>query len=79
MLYALLFLPALLALAWVFRPRREAIVEESAASVEANPFETLDTLLAELERTTLEERDVAELEALAEELERAALQLERVA
>ena len=78
MLYALLFLPALLALAWVFRPRREQIVEETAA-VEDNPFDTLETLLGELERTTFEERDAAELEALAEELERAARRLERVA
>jgi hypothetical protein len=78
-LYVLLFLPALLALAWVFRPRRDLIVEETTAAVEHNPFETLETLLAELERTTLEERDVAELEALAAELERAAVQLERVA
>jgi hypothetical protein len=78
-LYVLLFLPALLALAWVFRPRRDLIVEETTAAVEYNPFETLETLLAELERTTLEERDVAELEALAAELERAAIQLERVA
>lgn len=80
MLYALLlFLPALLGLAWVFRPQRERIVEETAAPVADNPFDTLETLLAELERTTLEERDVAELEALAEELERAARELERVA
>ena len=78
MLYALLFLPALVTIAWVFRPRRARIVEETAA-VEDNPFDTLETLLAELERTTLEERDVAGLEALADELERAAAQLERVA
>ena len=78
MLYALLFLPALVTIAWVFRPRRARIVEETAA-VEDNPFDTLETLLAELERTTLDERDVAGLEALAEELERAAAQLERVA
>jgi hypothetical protein len=78
-LYALFFLPALLALAWVFRPRRDRIVAETAAAVEDNPFETLETLLAELERTTLEERDVAELEGLAAELERAAARLERVA
>jgi hypothetical protein len=74
----LLFVPALLAVAWILRPRRERIVEETAV-VESNPFGTLETLLAELERTTLEERDVAELEALADELERAARELERVA
>jgi hypothetical protein len=78
MLYALLFLPALVTIAWVFRPRRARIVEETA-TVEDNPFDTLETLLAELERTTLDERDVAGLEALADELERAAAQLERVA
>ena len=53
MLYALLFLPALVTIAWVFRPRRARIVEETA-TVEDNPFDTLETLLAELERTTLE-------------------------
>jgi hypothetical protein len=78
MLYALLFLPALVTIAWVFRPRPARIVEETAA-VDDNPFDALETLLAELERTTLEERGVAELEALADELERAAAQLERVA
>lgn len=78
MLYALLFLPALLAIAWILRPRRVAVVEETAI-VDGNPFDTLESLLAELERTTLEERDVAELEALAAELERTALELERVA
>jgi len=77
-LYALLLLPALLALAWVVRPRRERIVEETA-TVADNPFDTLETLLGELERTTLVERDVTELEALAAELERAARRLERVA
>ncbi|HET8528022.1 MAG TPA: hypothetical protein VFL60_03860 [Gaiellaceae bacterium] len=78
MLYALLFLPALLALAWILRPRRERIVEEAATTAD-NPFDTLESLLAELERSTLAERDVAELEALAGELERAARELERVA
>ena len=79
MLYALLFLPALLALAWAFRPQRARIVEETAGAGDGNPFDALETLLAELERTTLEERDVAELEALGAELERAARRLERVA
>ena len=78
MLYALLFLPALLAIVYVVthRPR---IVEEAVVAPEENPFEALDSILARLESATLEERDVAELEALAEELERAAAQLERVA
>jgi len=80
-LYALLFLPALVAIAFVVLRRRPAvaILEEAAAPEPQNPFETLEALLAELERTTLEERDPAELEALAAELERTALQLERVA
>ena len=75
MLYALLFLPALLAIAYVvvraWRP--VTIVEEAAVS-----YRSLDTLLDELERKTLDERDVAELEALAQELEAAAARLEGV-
>jgi hypothetical protein len=43
-----------------------------------NPFATLEGLLGELERKTLDERAVAELEALAAELEAAAARLERV-
>jgi hypothetical protein len=74
-LYALLFLPALLAAAYVVSRRPKTLAE----SVVENPFETLDTILARLESATLEERDVAELERLADELERAAQDLERVA
>jgi hypothetical protein len=75
MLYALLFLPALLAIAFVMT-RRTRTLEEA---VPVNPFETIDSLLTKLESATLDERDVAELERLADELERAARQLERVA
>ena len=77
MLYALLFLPALVAIAYVVH-RRPRIVEEAVVAPE-NPFETIDSLLTKLESATLEERDVTELERLADELERAAQQLERVA
>jgi hypothetical protein len=77
-LYALLFLPALLAIAYVVH-RRPRIVEEAVVAAGENPFEAVDALLARLESTTLEERDVDELEQLADELERAALALERVA
>jgi hypothetical protein len=77
-LYALLFLPAFLAVGYLLmRARRPVtIVEETA--VTDTPFSTLETLLEELERKTLDERDVAELEALADELEAAAQRLERV-
>jgi hypothetical protein len=77
-LYALLFLPALLAIAYVVvRARRPVTIAEEAV-VSASPFAALDTLLGELERKTLDERDVAELEQLAAELEAAAARLERV-
>lgn len=75
MLYALLFLPALLATVYV-ASRRTRTLEEA---VVVNPFETIDSLLTRLESATLEERDVTELERLADELERAARELERVA
>jgi hypothetical protein len=79
-LHALLFLPALVAIAFVLlRPRPGAEILAETAAPPENPFDTLETLLGELERTTLEERDPAELEALAEELERTAARLERVA
>ena len=81
MLYALLFLPALVAIGWiVMRSRRPVtIVEETAVAEPSAPFSALETLLDELERKTLDERDVEELEALAAELEAAAARLERVA
>ena len=91
MLYALLFLPALVAIAYVvLRWRRgpkhervvvlaEAVPEPQARiSGEADPLQALETLLAELERATLDERDVEELERLAEQLEATARELERV-
>jgi hypothetical protein len=76
-LYALLFLPALLGIAYVLRPRRVRLVEEAAAVVPANPFDTIDAILGQLESATLDERGVDELERLAAELEAAASQLER--
>jgi hypothetical protein len=81
MLYALLFLPALVAIAYVVtRARRPvAVLAEAAPPPSANPFDSLESLLAELESATLDERDVEELERLAAELEHAVLELERVA
>ena len=55
MLYALLFLPALLAVAYVVH-RRPKVLD---AAVESNPFETLDAVLAELEAAALELERVA--------------------
>jgi hypothetical protein len=76
-LHALLFLPAVAAIAFLLlRTRPRATILEEA--VPPNPFDSLETLLAELERITLDERDVAELERLATELERTAQELERV-
>jgi hypothetical protein len=77
MLYALLFLPALVAIAFVvLRPPRTTIAEEA---IVANPFDVIDSILEQLESATLEERGVVELERLAAELEAAASQLERAA
>jgi len=77
--YALLFLPALLGIAYVVvRWRRPVTIVEETAAVD-NPFAELEALLEKLEAATLDERDVAELEALAVELEAAASRLERVA
>ena len=60
-LYALLFLPALVAIAYVLRPRpklvEEAVVAPEPATISGDvddPFATLDHLLAELERTARE-------------------------
>ena len=91
MLYALLLLPVLLAVASVVVRRRgrpaepvhvvvaEAVPQPVARiSGEADPLQALETLLAELERATLDERDVEELERLAEQLEATARELERV-
>jgi hypothetical protein len=91
MLYALLFLPALVALAVVFRPRPARVVAEAAPpavsiSGDADPLAALDAVLADLERATvridgadeLDEHAVAALEDLADRVERAAARLERV-
>lgn len=67
-LYALLFLPALAAIAYVVLRRPKTLAE----AVPENPFAELDALLGELESATLEERTADELVALAERLERIA-------
>jgi len=67
-LYALLFLPALAAIAFVVLRRPKTLAE----AVPENPFAELDALLGELESATLDERSAAELVALAERLERIA-------
>ena len=78
MLLALLFLPAVAAIAYVLvRARRKVTIVEEAAGAD-NPFAELDALLEKLEAATLDERDVAELEQLAAELEAAAARLEGV-
>lgn len=94
MLYALLFLPAIAAIAFVvLRPRAkprvlaEAVPSPATIAGDADPIAALDALLAELEGATvrigaadeLNERTVSELEQLAEKLEAAAASLERVA
>ena len=68
MLYALLFLPALAAIAFVLLRRPKTLAE----AIPENPFAELDALLGELESATLEERTADELVALAERLERIA-------
>jgi hypothetical protein len=92
MLYALLFLPALLAIAFVLVHRRPVRVLAEAAPAPAtisgdlDPMAELDALLAELEGATvriggadeLDERAVVELERLADRFEAAAASLERV-
>lgn len=94
MLYALLFLPAIVAIAFVvMRPRAkprvlaEAVPAAATITGEVDPIAALDALLSELESATvriggadeLDERAVVELEQLAEKLEAAAASLERVA
>jgi hypothetical protein len=93
-LYALLFLPALVAIAFVVLgpPRKQRVLAEAVPppatiSGDAGPIAALDALLAQLECTTvrisgadeLDERAVADLEQLAEKLEAAVASLERVA
>jgi hypothetical protein len=92
-LYVLLFLPAIVAIAFVLlRPRKvrvlaEAVPPPTEVSGDVDPLAALDALLAELERTTVridgadtfDDGAVAELEQLAEKLEAAAASLVRVA
>ena len=90
-LYALLFLPAILAIAFVLVRRPVRVLEEvapAAATIsgDVDPIATLDALLAELEGATvriddadeLDDNAVVELERLADMLEAAAASLERV-
>jgi hypothetical protein len=82
-LYALLFLPAILASVFVLVRRPVRVLDEIALppptiSGDVDPVVTLDTLLAELEGATLDERAAIELERLADLLEAAAASLERV-
>jgi len=84
-LLALLFLPAVLASAYVLvrmRVRPRVLAESAAAapsvSGDPDPIAALDVLLADLEQSTLDERDAAELEQLAERLEAATALLEGV-
>jgi hypothetical protein len=82
-LYALLFLPAILASVFVLVRRPVRVLDEIALppptiSGDVDPVVTLDTLLAELEGATLDERAATELERLADMLEAAAASLERV-
>jgi hypothetical protein len=90
-LYALLFLPAVLAIAFVLVRRPVRVLAEVATppatiSGSVDPIATLDALLAELEGATvridgadeLDEHAVLELEQLADKFEAAAAALERV-
>jgi hypothetical protein len=90
-LYALLFLPAILAVGFVLVRRPVRVLEEIAPppatlSGDVDPIATLDALLAELEGATvridgadeLDDNAVVELERLADMLEAAAASLERV-
>jgi uncharacterized lipoprotein YajG len=89
---ALLFIPALVAIAVVVLVRRPVRVLAEVAAPPAtisgavDPIATLDALLAELEGATvrldgadeLDDNAVAQLERLADKLEAAAASLERV-
>jgi hypothetical protein len=90
-LYALLFLPALAAIAFMLVRRPVRVLAEAAApavtiSGNVDPIATLDALLADLEGATvringadeLDDQAVLELERLADMLEQAAASLERV-
>jgi hypothetical protein len=91
MLYALLFLPALVAIVFVLVRRPVRVLAEAAPppatiSGDVDPLATLDALLTELEGATvridgadeLDKDAVMELERLADMLEEAAASLERV-
>lgn len=73
-LYLLLFVPALVAAAFVLRRRRVVVLAEPA--IPENVFDSLEQALTELERARLDDLD--ELERLAELLETTAKRLERV-
>ena len=88
MLYALLFVPAVVAIAFVLfraRPRvlAEAVPAPPELSGEVDPIAALDALLVELEQATaridgadeLDDDAVTRLEQLAEKLEAAAASL----
>jgi hypothetical protein len=90
-LYALLFLPAILASVFVLVRRPVRVLDEVAPppptiSGDVDAIMTLDALLAELEGATvridgayeLDEHAAIELERLADMLEAAAARLERV-
>jgi hypothetical protein len=83
-LLALLFIPALVAIALVLLVRRpvrvlaEVALPPASISGSADPIATLDALLAELEGASLAENSVVQLEQLADKLEAAAASLERV-
>ena len=82
-LIALLFVPALVAIAVVLLRRPPRVLDAAAPaqptiSGAPSPIATLDSLLTELEGTALDGRAVAELERLADRLEAAAASLERV-
>jgi hypothetical protein len=83
-LLALLFIPALVAIALVLLVRRpvrvlaEVAVPPASISGSADPIATLDALLAELEGASLTDNSVVQLEQLADKLEAAAASLERV-
>ena len=91
-LYALLFLPAVLAIAFVLVHRRpvrvlaEAALPPATISGALDPMAELDALLVELEGATvridgadeLDEHAVVELERLADRFEAAAASLEGV-
>ena len=83
-LLALLFIPALVAIALVLLVRRpvrvlaEVAVPPASISGSVDPIATLDALLAELEGASLADNSVVQLEQLADKLEAAAASLERV-